>query len=183
MRTLILIMTFIAALSLSVFAQNDTIEELLIGSEAPGFSLPDLNNEYVFLRDYCGEKLRKPYAKKEKQVVVISFFATWCVPCKKEIPHLMKLEERFKNKPVKFFLIDVGETKDKVEPFLTENNITLPVLIDQYQVTSKKYGATSLPRLTVIDKQGKVQKYKKGFEEAEPFEAEMEALLNELISR
>lgn len=157
--------------------------DLMIDENAPVFSLPDLNGNYIFLRDFCGGTLRKPWINKEKKAVVISFFATWCVPCKKEIPYLLKLKDQFNEQPVKFLLIDVGEDKDKVIPYLLQENIDLTVLFDQYQVVSKKYGATSLPRLVVISKEGKVKKYQKGFEDPDTFMADMQKLIKELIAK
>jgi thiol-disulfide isomerase/thioredoxin len=68
-------------LLLFVLNSQVVISSDMIGKEAPLFSLPDLNNEYVALRDLCGEKLRKPWKNKTKHVVVLSFFATWCKPC------------------------------------------------------------------------------------------------------
>lgn len=165
-----------------VFAQNSSkIDELKLDSEAPVFSLPDLKNNYVFLRDMCGDELRKPWINKEKKVVVLSFFATWCVPCEKEIPYLVQLKNKFTDQQVVFYLVNVGEDRPKVEKFLKDGQISLPVLLDQYKVVSEKYGANSLPRLVVIDKNGKVKKYTKGFSDPEAFIAEMEKLLNDLI--
>lgn len=159
------------------------VDSLKTGSEAPVFSLPDAENNYVFLRDLCGKKLRKPWIKKEKQVVVLSFFATWCAPCQKEIPYLMQIQEQYKSQNVKVFLVDVGESRGKALPFIKKRGFTLPVLLDQYQIVAKKYGAHSLPRLVVIDKNGIVQKYKRGFEDGEAFLKEMNQLLDKLIAR
>ncbi len=72
---LIVIALFIGG---SVFAEDPVI---VVGQQAPTFSLPDINQKYISLRDLCGEKLRKPWKNKTKHVVVLSFFATWCKPC------------------------------------------------------------------------------------------------------
>ena len=76
----------------------------------------------------------------------------------------------------------MGEDKDKVKPFISQENIDLTVLFDQYQVVSKKYGATSLPRLVVLSKEGKVKKYQKGFEDPDIFLADMQKLIGELTT-
>jgi thiol-disulfide isomerase/thioredoxin len=163
-----------------LFAQS-TGDPLCIGCEAPTFSLPSLDQKYVSLRDFCGEELRKPWINKTKHIVVLSFFATWCEPCKKEIPHLEKLQNEFKDKPVKFFIIDVGEEREKVSQFIQEAGYGLPVLLDRYQKTAERYDAKTLPRLFVIDKNGKIQRKQKGFSKAEDFEIEMRELLNMLL--
>lgn len=175
------IILLILFFSQGIHAGTNKVDSLAVGSKAPVFTLPDLDNDYVFLRDFCGEKLRKPWKNKTKYAVVISFFATWCVPCQKEIPHLMKIREKFKGSPVKFYLINVGEKFEKVSPFVKKNGYTIPVLLDQYQVTKEKYGAHTLPRLVVLDKSGIVRHYKKGFKNADSFESEMTMLLEKLL--
>jgi thiol-disulfide isomerase/thioredoxin len=156
-------------------------DPLCIGCEAPTFSLPSLEGDYTSLRDFCGEKLRKPWKNKLKHVVVLSFFATWCEPCKKEIPHLEKLQDEFKDKPVKFFLIDVGEERDKIAKFIQDTNVQIPVLLDRYQKAAEKYDALTLPRLYVLDQYGKIQRKQKGFSNPDDFEIEMRELINMLL--
>lgn len=185
MRIVTMVLCFICLFMMPIVTAGDETSknDLVIGDDAPVFSLPDLEGNYVFLRDYCGGTLRKPWINKEKKAVVISFFATWCVPCKKEIPYLMQLNDQFKDQAVKIILVDVGEEKEKVTPYLRQENINLPVLFDQYQIVSKKYGATSLPRLVVISKEGKVKKYQKGFEDPELFMTDMQKLIGELVAK
>ncbi len=165
----------------NLLTAQQTEDPLCIGCEAPTFSLPSVEEEYISLRDYCGEKLRKPWKNKTKHVVVLSFFATWCEPCKKEIPHLEKLQKEFKEQPVKFFLIDVGEEREKISKFLQKANVKIPVLLDRYQKTAERYDALTLPRLFVIDQYGKIQRKQKGFSNPEDFEIEMRELINLLL--
>ncbi len=162
-------------------AQQNKINTLPKGSKAPAFTLQNLAGEYIFLRDYCGVKLRKPWLHKTKYVVVLSFFATWCVPCQREIPHLMEVQRRLADQHVKFFLIDVGEKHEKVAPFIKGKKYTLPVLLDPYQVAAQKYGAHTLPRLVVIDKNGLVQKYNIGFDNKPDFTDELEGFIKALL--
>ena len=151
-----------------------------VGTEAPSFCLPSYQKDYVYLRDYCGEKLRKPWLKK-KYVVVISFFASWCKPCIAEIPHLEKMKQEFKDKQVKFFLVNVGEDKEKIKTFLKTNKTNLTILMDRFQKTAEKFDALKLPRLYVIDKNGIIQKSQKGFSDPTVFENEMRGLIANLL--
>jgi thiol-disulfide isomerase/thioredoxin len=154
---------------------------LCIECEAPTFSLPSLDQEYVSLRDFCGQSLRKPWINKTKHVVVLSFFATWCEPCKKEIPHLTELMNEFKDQPVKFFLIDVGEEKEKVINFVNSARVEIPVLLDRYKKTAERFDALTLPRLFVLDKNGLIQRKQKGFSNPKDFEIEMRELITLLL--
>jgi thiol-disulfide isomerase/thioredoxin len=161
-----------------VHTQETTLE---VGIEAPTFSLPTLEQNYISLRDYCGKTLRKPWKNKVKHVVILSFFATWCKPCLKEIPHLEKIEESFKSQPVQFYLINVGEEREKINQFLKNQKIKLTILLDRYKKTAEKYGALVLPRLIVIDKEGIVRKQQTGFIEGDKFEKELGTLIEDLL--
>jgi len=171
-------------LALNVFGQTANTPKtnlIEVGKDAPTFSLPDLNQQYVALRDFCGAKLNKPWINKAKQVVVVSFFATWCKPCLQEIPHLEKIKNDFAAQGVKFLLIDVGEEEAKIKEFLTQNTINLDILIDRYKKIAEKYDALTLPRLIVIDKNGIIRKEQKGFTNGEQFETDLRQLLGELL--
>jgi thiol-disulfide isomerase/thioredoxin len=164
----------------SVFSQENN-DPLCISCESPTFSLPSLDQEYVTLRDFCGKELRKPWINKTKHVVVLSFFATWCEPCKAEIPHLTKLKEEFKDQPIKFFLIDVGEKREEVLDYITSAGVEIPVLLDRYKKTAERFDALTLPRLYVLDKNGLIQRKQKGFTTPEDFEIEMRELITLLL--
>lgn len=153
-------------------AQEKVADTLKVGEMAPAVYLRTLEGKDFFLRDYCGT-LRS--TRRTPQVVVLSFFATWCVPCRAEIPHLMKLQERLKLEDVKVFLIDVGEAPEKVELFVKEMQVTLPVLMDRYSVVSRKYGVDGLPTLAVIGKDGLVKAMWSGYADGD--EQKLEALL------
>jgi thiol-disulfide isomerase/thioredoxin len=177
---ILFLLSFISIFNNGLFAQNET-DPFCIGCEAPTFSLPSLQEDYITLRDFCGAQLRKPWLNKTKYVVVISFFATWCEPCKEEIPHLEKLQEEFTDKAVKFFLIDVGEEREKIAGFVRERNVKVPVLLDRYQKTAEKFDALTLPRLYVLDKNGLIQRKQKGFSNPDDFEIELRELIKVLL--
>ena len=178
-----LIFLIIVVLFSGVVFSQEKSDTLCIGCESPTFSLPSLDQEYVSLRDFCGQELRKPWINKIKHVVVLSFFATWCEPCKKEIPHLAILMNEFKDKPVKFFIIDVGEEKEKVVSFIKSADIEIPVLLDRYTKTAERFDALNLPRLFVLDKNGLIQRKQRGFSSAEDFEIEMRELITLLLGQ
>jgi thiol-disulfide isomerase/thioredoxin len=162
-----------------VSSRRDTLE---VGAEAPPFVMRDLmTGNAVYLRNYTGRTLYEPWKKKERQAVVLSFWATWCQPCKNEIPILMKLTEEFKDQPVKFFLINTMEkaeqTEDSVRETYKNRNYVIPCLIDPGMV-AERYSIRGLPMLVVIDKFGIVRKINRGYHEN--FQIELAKLLKEL---
>lgn len=160
-------------------AVRDTLEE---GTEAPRFMMRNLlTGDYVRLRDFTGKTLYEPWKKKVRQVLVLSFWATWCQPCKNEIPILTKLTEEFKDQPVKFFLVNTMEkaeqTEDSVRETYKNRNYSIPCLVDPGMVADH-YGVRGLPVLVVIDKFGIVRKINRGYHEN--FQIELAKLLKEL---
>ena len=173
--------TFFLLLLVSLNAQ-DIVDGPQVGKESPMFSLPNIDNEYVALRDLCGEKLRKPWKNKTKHVVILSFFASWCKPCIAEIPHLQVLKDKYKDESIKFFLINVGEDKEKIQEFLKSQGTTITILMDKYKKVSEKYDALRLPRLIVIDKKGIIKLEQRGFKDGKKFESELNAILSRLLN-
>lgn len=149
------------SINLSVNAQSAQIKS---GNTAPTFVLKSLEDNYVYLRDFCG-KLRPPSKNKKQHVVIVSFFATWCKPCLKEIKELKMVLANFEGRNLQLFLIDLKEEKSVVRKFVREKNLPGTILLDKYGVVAKKYGATTLPRLFVIDRDGKLVWETKGYHE------------------
>lgn len=154
-----------------VFAQQaDNVKKVLsIGDEAPKFVLRDLSGDFIYLRDYSGKKLRQPWKKREKHVVVVSFFATWCIPCKTEIPILDGIAAKFTDEPLKIYLVDLNEKEELVVPFIDSLGVSIPVLFDIYGVVAEKYGVVALPQTFLIDKEGTIRYLSRGLKDAEKF--------------
>jgi thiol-disulfide isomerase/thioredoxin len=152
-----------------------------VGDPAPPVVLKLLDGSNTFyLRDYCGQP-RTPRTRQERDVVVFSFFTTWCVNCKKEIPCLQEMASKYTQDSVRFYLINVGESKDSVETHVFNEVISLPVLHDEFSQTAKRYQANSLPTLVVVDKEGKIAEYHTGF--VPGYEKELENTLNLLLGK
>ncbi len=159
--------------------EKDTL--LSIGAKAPGFFLKTRDQKEFYASDFFGAPRELPKSRKERNFVVLSFFSTTCAPCRKEIPELEKLQIKFPD--IKFFLIDVGETEDTVEKFLLSFPIKLPILLDRYGVVAEKYkikedgpALAVLPTLVMINKEGQVSFYKKGYRDGDENKMEEEIL-------
>jgi len=113
--------------------------------KAPDFSLKDLTGKKVEIKDYKGK------------IIFLNFWATWCVPCKEEMPSLEVLHERFKGE--KFVLLTVSvdyEGLKVVHGFLDKHSYTFPVLLDPNGETLDLFEVKGIPITFIIDKKGRV---------------------------
>ena len=150
---------------------------------APTFSLPTLAKDRISLRVFCGDTLQKPHINATRHIVVLSFWATYCKPCKKELPELMKFAKKHTTDSIKIFALSIDrEGSSIVAPFVKENGITLPVLLDQYRKTAERYGVTSLPALFVIDERGIIRFSSVGFDGKEPLDEKLDVIVGDLRS-
>lgn len=157
--------------------QGTDLQVLAPGTESPTFSLASLTNERVSLRTWCGE-LNKPYVNSIKHTVIISFWATYCAPCQKEIPELMAFAAKHTGDPIKIFCVSIDkEGAAKVGPFVAEKKYTLPVLLDPYATTAKRYGALRLPALFVIDGDGIIRYSSVGFDKSVSLVEKLESII------
>jgi peroxiredoxin len=155
---------FIVAQACYAAAADKGGDSLKAGERAPIFMLQDLEGGRISLRDFCG-KLRNPWKNKTKYNVIISFWATYCIPCKKEIPELEQLVQDYAE-TTKLLLISIDkEGLKKVKPYIQQAGYTSTVLLDKYQVVAKKYGVKSVPALFLIDREGKIRFTIMGYEE------------------
>jgi peroxiredoxin len=111
-------------------------------SESPGFVLEDTSGKMTSLKDFRGN------------VVVLNFWATWCKPCKEEMPALENLHKRLGGKGLAVVAISDYEPKEKVLKFLKKFPYTFKILTDEKGKTSEAYKAFHLPTTFVIDKEG-----------------------------
>ena len=178
-----------------VAVPDDTTKDpgLKPGDLAPSWALMYAPGKFEFLKNWTVErnlKLRKFMSQPDRYPVVLSFFATWCVPCMKELPHLENVYQAYKNEKVKFFLVDIteatrtgeNENSPKAGPFLAEKGVTIPILYDNRGVAKERYGAKTLPRLFVIDKFQIIREVRQGFHEDEDLEGELSAIIDELMA-
>ncbi|MBC7326714.1 TlpA family protein disulfide reductase [bacterium] len=114
------------------------------GQIAPDFNLKSLEGKTYSLSDLRGS------------VVLLDFWATWCGPCKEELPIIEKLHQEYKDKGLVVLGIN-DEDRATVENFLKEQKLTFPILLDDGKV-GKAYRVNAIPRIILIDKNGKIVK-------------------------
>ena len=131
---------------------------------APAFTLNDLNGNSVSLSDFKGK------------VVILNFWATWCPPCKKEIPDFIDLQTQYGSKGVQIVGIALDQP-DKVRAFAQQNGLNYSVLLGDQEIAVKYGGITGIPTTIVIDRKGKIVSQFEGFRPRSVFETEIKKLL------
>lgn len=136
-------------------------------SEAKKFLNINLQGQHVGLRDYVG-----PDSKKNLKGIVLSFWSTTCVPCRKEMPVLQKWAESQKGVvEVLFINVDKKDSLESIKKYLQQISLQGNVLLDFYQTTAKSYGVCegnqcALPALYFIDSKGIILHSQTGYDEA-----------------
>ena len=127
-----------------VWMQSAKYEPLIVGKAAPDFNLPDLNEKTVRLSDYRGK------------VIFLNFWATWCKPCREEMPSMEVLYKNFEKDGFVVLAVSIDRvtTKKDIPPFVKSLNLTFPILIDSWGQTDKRYKLLGVPETYIIDQQG-----------------------------
>jgi len=120
---------------------NQSTKELNL-MEDYDFTLEDLQGNKVTLSDLKGKK------------VFLNFWATWCPPCKAEMPDIEKLYQETKDSDLVILAVNVGEDKKTVQDFIKKNNYNFPILLDVKGEVSQLYQVTGIPTTYFIDTEG-----------------------------
>lgn len=113
-------------------------------TKAMDFKLKDLTGKEVSLSDYKGKK------------VFLNFWATWCPPCKAEMPEMEMLYQETKNSDLVILAVNLDEEKNTVQKFINSNKYNFPVLLDTGNIVASQYEVVSIPTSFFIDKEGNI---------------------------
>jgi len=133
---------------------------------APPWELKDLDGKAVKLSDFKGK------------VVILNFWATWCPPCRQEIPSFISLQKQYGDKG----LVVVGVSLDDkgpgvVKPFVAKMGINYPVVMGDQKTTAEYGGVAVIPTTFVIDRKGRIAAQHEGDADRTTFESEIKPLL------
>ena len=120
------------------------ITSLPKGKIASDFTLKDLNGKVVSLSDYRGK------------IVFLNFWATWCPPCRKEMPSMEKLYQRFKDEDFVMLAVDLRERQSTVKDFARDYKLNFTILLDSTGKVSDIYGVRAIPTTYLVNRQGKL---------------------------
>jgi thiol-disulfide isomerase/thioredoxin len=133
---------------------------------APDWALKDLNGKTVKFSDFRGK------------VVILDFWATWCAPCRVEIPHFMELQKQYGPKGLAVIGISLDEQGPAVvKKFVKQFGVNYPVVMGNQKVAEAYGGIIAVPTTFVIDRQGRIASQHMGYTDKATFEKEIQSLL------
>lgn len=143
----------LAALCLSVFLSFSVSCAVEINQDAPLFSLRDSNGEFFHISDNVG-----PKKKEHLKGIILNFFSSTCIPCKRELPILNSLADEFSKKKIKIVIVGYQEDMEKTLEFLETLKVDKPlILADPHGWVGRKYMVKGLPMTFFISSDGKIK--------------------------
>jgi len=124
------------------YKQVPNLQQMKDSSPTPDFTLPDPAGKKVSLKDFRGK------------LVMLNFWATWCVPCREEMPTMERLYQEFKNRGFVIVAVSVKDKKTDALAFIKELKLTYPVVFDPEGEVGLLYGAWALPATYLIGAKG-----------------------------
>lgn len=132
---------------------------------AADFTLTQLNGQPLTLSTYRGK------------VVLLDFWATWCVPCREEIPHFVELQDKLGNQGLQIIGVSMDDSPDPVRPFAQQFHMNYPIVMGSAKIGEEYGGVLGLPIAFILDRNGRILKKHIGATSAEVFEREITPLL------
>lgn len=108
------------------------------------------------LQDIKGQTVSLDVALKNNKAVLLNFWATWCPPCREEIPELIRLQNEYGKSGFTVLGIDVGESPAKVSTFMNKMGMNYPVLLDRDQAVAARYRIVGIPTSYLVSSEGKI---------------------------
>ncbi len=118
----------------------------LVGKPAPPFDLTLLDGRHFRLAEHVG-----------KQVVLLDMWATWCGPCRRELPIVADVAREYRGRGLVVCAVNLQEDKQKVAAFANAEKLSVPIALDEQGVVAQGYHANAIPMLVLIDKAGIVR--------------------------
>jgi len=155
MKKSIFILIMACIMTVGVFGQNKKIPDAVIkafegtkiqvvseGIAPIDFNLPLLDGTKISLSQFKGK------------VIFLNFWATWCGPCRSEMPSMEAVYQKLKDKGLEILALNLGDSKSKVSVFMSENKLSFPAVLDEKSITGSYYSVKAIPTTYIIDRRG-----------------------------
>jgi thiol-disulfide isomerase/thioredoxin len=164
-RRLTFLLVVLALLSLAACKRKPALDVSSGKQAEPAFSLTDVDGKPLNLSDLKGK------------VVLLDFWATWCAPCKVEIPHFVEMQKKYGPQGLQIVGLSIDDDAKPVREFAQKMGMDYPVALADEKLTTQYGGILGLPVAFVIDKNGNIIKKFVGETKPEDFEQEIQKLL------
>jgi peroxiredoxin len=163
-KLIITIAFLIVALGVLVYSTRQTVVEIednrpfaMIPADkqqdAPDFTLTTADGQTITLSQAV-----------KKGPVMLDFWATWCVPCRMEMPELQKVYEKYKDRGVQLYGVNANDKSQIIGAFSRDYHVEFPTLVDSKQTVAASYGVQSIPLVVIVDKDMHVTASDNGFD-------------------
>jgi len=155
MKKSIFILITVCIMTVGVFGQNKKIPDAVIkafegtkiqvvseGIDPIDFDLPLLDGTIVSLSQFKGK------------VVFLNFWATWCGPCRSEMPSMEAVYQKLKDKGFEILAVNLGDSKNEVSAFMSQYKLNFPAVLDEKSATGSYYSVKAIPTTYIIDRRG-----------------------------
>jgi phosphonate transport system substrate-binding protein len=142
----------VVALSVAIGAGDSNLL-LKVGDRAPPFAMRDLDRKVFSLRNHASNNASKP-----RNAILLVFFATWCKPCIKEIPIVKRISGRWsgQGRDVEVVYVGLSQGAKELTPFAKQRALPWRVIPDSFGLLARRYGASQLPHLFIVDRNGRI---------------------------
>ena len=163
------VLSLLAVLALLFGAPVSQAAMPKVGTVAPDFVLKSSNGKNLKLSEHRGE------------VVMINFWATWCGPCRQEMPLLNRLHEQYRKAGFTLLGVSVDDKPQAAQEMARQLGVGFPVLFDSEKQVSRRYDVDAMPTTLIIDREGKVRYIHRGYRPG--YEARYEEQIKELLKQ
>ena len=161
-----LIRVFILTIA-SLFTVSVGVQAASVSGPAPNFTLKSLNGSNVKLSELRGK------------VVLLNFWASWCGPCREEMPLLNKIHNKYQPLGFTILGVNVEEQSDAAKNFIAQRPVDFPILLDSKNQVSKMYDVVAMPTTVLIDRDGNMRFLHQGYQSGD--EAEYRKMVKKLV--
>lgn len=153
----------LAGLAIAIYvAHRNSLRRSQLPSEQ---AFTDLNGNAIRLSDYKGK------------IVLVNFWAAWCVPCTEEIPQFVKLQDKYRNQGLQVIGISIDDTESELRDFYRKHNMNYPVIPGDQKTADAFGGVLGLPTTFIIDRDGHIRERQVGSTNFQTLEQQVSRLL------